>query len=438
MHPPERDIPSLQPISVIPPTAQNNLHTMSPTPEAKQSKTLTPPCTPPPYHVKKAAADTEEHGRHALSNISNTADINVQYNPRASVILTAGEILTWEMILPLPYAKNYHLSPSSSSGYKEFGRGAWSTVYEATETPETSPSTPPTPASSPVNSASKPAACQALAIKAPARNDGHDILYHEARILTYLHSCLRATDYVVPFHGYNVSSKSLVMNAIPLNLETHSRACLTKTRAEFSTRTMFDPVYGSQDWQILATQLIDGLEFLHSSGCIHGDIKPSNILLQPNNEGSSKTYTPLYCDFSSSRIVDGSRVSNTEPAQHITAMTPDYASPELLTSLRSTGAVATTAADVYALAVTLVVAAIGESPFTGASMEMMKLSMAREGKVLAFARQADQGTRIMKGKMVERWLRGALDVDAKQRSTAMEWKSNVHTLLKGSGAPPSS
>lgn len=316
------------------------------------------------------------------------------------------------------------------SGYEELGHGAWSTVYRAIETPETPPSTILTPPSSPASLPGKSAKGRVLAIKAPARKDAHDIIYHEARVLTYLHSSRRASDYLVPFHGYDATSKSLVMDAIPSNLEAHAKCCLKNARANFSTRTMFDPVTGSQEWQSLAIQLIDGLDFLHSNRCIHGDIKPSNILLYPNEDGSAKTYTPLYCDFSSSRIVIDSNVSNSEQAQQITALTPDYASPELLTSLRSTAAVATTAADVYALAVTLVVAAIGQSPYAGASMELLKLSMAREGKVLDFARQADQGTRIMKGKMVQRCLKDALEKDVGKRSTAKEWKDNVQNVFK--------
>ncbi|KAL8755443.1 MAG: hypothetical protein Q9199_003627 [Rusavskia elegans] len=394
------------------------------TPITEQSKNLTPPCTPPPYHLGKAPVNMEDFDQRAIPSISNTAGHDAQGNCKTSVTPTAEETLSWEMISPRACAKSYQMS-----GSEELGHGAWSTVYRAIETPETPPSTIPTPPSSPASLPSKSAIGRVLAIKAPARRDAHDILYHEARVLTYLHSSRRASDYVVPFHGYDATSKSVVMDAIPLNLETHAKFCLKNARANFSTRAMFDPVYGSQEWQSLAMQLIDGLDFLHSNRCIHGDIKPSNILLCPDEDGSSETYTPLYCDFSSSRILTDSNVSNFKQAQLITALTPDYASPELLTSLRSTAAVATTAADVYALAVTLVVAAIGQSPYAGASMEVLKLSMAREGKVLDFARQADQGTRIMKGKMVQRCLKDALEKDVGKRTTAKEWKDNVQNIF---------
>ncbi|KAL8675374.1 MAG: hypothetical protein Q9168_000205 [Polycauliona sp. 1 TL-2023] len=373
----------------------------------------------------------EDCDRPALSSIPNLAGDDVQGHSSASVAPTAKETLSWEMILPRTYGKSYQKLGSPSSGYEELGHGAWSNVYRAIETPEAPLSTLPTPASSPVNSPGKPGVGRVLAIKAPARKAAAKILYREARILTYLHYSPRITDYVVPFYGYDPISASLVMNAVPLNLEMHAKACLKTATANFSTKTMFDPICGFHEWQSLATQLIDGLEFLHSNSCIHGDIKPSNILLHPNKDGSSKTYTALYCDFSSSRIMNGSKVSNTEQAQPITALTPDYASPELLTSLHSTDAVATTTADVYALAVTLVVAAIGESPYAGTAMALMKLSMAREGDVLYFAKQAAQGTRIMKGKLVERCLTDALKKDVAKRSTAVEWKRSVHAIFEG-------
>ncbi|KAL8775028.1 MAG: hypothetical protein Q9209_000507 [Squamulea sp. 1 TL-2023] len=393
------------------------------TPVMEQSRNLTPPCTPPQHPTKQVPAATEDE-RQKMPG-PNACD-----DPGNAVTPIVDETLSWEMISPRSCTKKYQLSLSPSSGYEVLGHGAWSTVYRATEMQETPLSALLTPPTSPINISSKPATGRVLAIKAPARKDAHDILYHEARVLTYLHSFHRASSYIVAFHGFVVASQSLVMHAIPMNLEAHANTCLKNARTNFATRTMFDPVCGPQGWRSLTTQLIDGLEFLHSKNCVHGDIKPSNVLLQPNENSSPETYTPLYCDFSSSRILEDSNVSNAEQAQRITALTPDYASPELLTSLRSTAAVATTAADVYALAVTLLVAAIGESPYAGTNMDMLKLSMVREGRVLEFARQAEQGTRIMKGKMVDLCLKSALEKDVAKRSTAKEWRHNVHAIIQ--------
>ncbi|KAL8952487.1 MAG: hypothetical protein Q9222_001590 [Ikaeria aurantiellina] len=372
---------------------------------------LTPPTTPTCSYIK---------------SISDTLSITPSVAPDGSIDVktstfpTAEETISWATMLPQLYKKSY-------KRLENLGHGAWSTVYRAAESEQTQPSPLATPPVSPASSSRKSDAGRILAIKTAARRDAREILYQEARILTFLHDHDHASEYIVPFHGYDATTQSLVMDAIPLDLDTHARSCLGKIRNNFTTATMLDPVCGVQDWQSLAVQLIDGLAFLHNQRCVHGDIKPANILLRPNAKSSA--YTPLYCDFSSSRILDD-RLADTEASQQVTALTPDFASPELIESLHTTAAVATTASDIYALGVTLVVAAIGESPYAGARMEMQKLGMARQGRVLEFARQADQGTRIMgNGKRVERCLRSALERDARKRSTVKVWKGEVREIL---------
>lgn len=239
---------------------------------------------------------------------------------------------------------------------------------------------------------------------------------------------------------------------------------------------MFDPVIGSVEWAYLATKLIDGLAFLHSARCVHGDIKPANVLLRP-----SSTFpfpTPLYCDFSSSHIGhrllcttttgsesvattsednrdaddefsssddgDGDQKNknndgnnNTmeegveEEIEPVSAVTPDYASPELLSALHSGKATATQASDVFALATTLVMAAIGQSPYYSAGrMEVLKLSMAKEGRPLDFAQGGENGSRVMRGKLVDKVVRGGLVRDLAGRSNVWKWKESVAVLLK--------
>lgn len=262
-----------------------------------------------------------------------------------------------------------------------------------------------------------------LAVKAPSRRDAHSILDHEARILTYLHSFPQAPDYLVPFYGYDQSTHSIILSALPLNLDMHVRAAAATTRANVSTRTMFDPIIDVKEWSSLAMALISGLSFLHCKQCIHGDIKPANILLRPSEEDQS--YTPLYCDFSSSLVT-------TEPKpSEITALTQDYSSPELLSSLTDpvTPTLPTSAADVYALAVTLLFAAIGESPYASAKLEIMKLSMAKEGRPLQFAKSGEQAARVRKGGIVERCLAGALAKDVKARWGVAQWRHEVGKVL---------
>ncbi|KAL9006541.1 MAG: hypothetical protein Q9188_000701 [Gyalolechia gomerana] len=394
------------------------------------SKSLTPPLTPlrPDIIRTTASSDLGHLAQDTLCAVGlKSSDANVDFG--SSLTPTTEEMLSWEKTVPRPCTKKYQRQGSASSGDQELGRGAWSTVFRATLCLQFQPSSIPTPPTSPVSSSSKTTINRLLAIKAAARRDAHDILYQEARILTYLHSCAHASRYLVPFHGYDVASQSLVMDAVPLNLDTHAKSCLKRTCLNFSTKTMFDPVCGTREWKSLAAQLINGLAFLHSRSCVHGDIKPANILLRPNGDDSSEAYTALYCDFSSSRIFSGDSRNDEDRSQQLTALTPDFTSPELFTSLYSTSAVATMASDVYALGVTLVVAAIGTSPYASAGMDMLKLGMAREGRVLDFARQGEQGTRVMKGKMVERCLKGALEKSTDNRSTVGQWKRDVDAVF---------
>ncbi|KAL8626534.1 hypothetical protein Q9189_007776 [Teloschistes chrysophthalmus] len=384
--------------------------------------TLTPPTTP----VRPQAFETPElEDEYPEGQVS----AGVPRQCEDSVLPTAEESSSWESILPRPCTIQYQRLGSGPSGSNILGSGAWSSVYRATELSPAEAALLPTPPSSPANSRSQSIAGQFLAVKAAARKDAQTILYQEARVLTYLHRFRRASSYLVPFHGYDAASHSLVMDAVPLNLETHAKCSLETAKTNFSTRTMFDPVCGLAEWQSLASQLIDGLGFLHEASCVHGDIKPANILLQRSEDGSPDSYRPLYCDFSSSQIVEHPNSDPSKPVQQVTAITTDFASPELFTSLCSSAGTATTASDIYALGVTLLVVAIGTSPYVGARMEIQKLSMAREGRPLDFARQTDQGTRVMKGKMVEKCLRGALEKKADKRDTTEEWQRTVQSLI---------
>ena len=337
---------------------------------------------------------------------------------------TKNERASWETTTPRAYTKQYRRCAGDVAGTEELGRGAWSVVYRSAEMPARHPTSPLTPPTSPIDAfpSVSTRSNKVLAVKAPSRKDAHKILDHEARILTYLHSFPHAPDYLVPFHGYDQSAHSIILSAISLNLDNHVKTAAKNARANFSTRTMFDPVLGVQAWMSLTASLISGLSFLHSKQCIHGDIKPANILLEPSQD--EKSFIPLYCDFSSSLVT-------TDPApSEITALTQDFSSPELLASLTdpTRPALPTPAADVYALAVTLLFAATGESPYVGAKMEFMKLAMAKEGRPLQFAKSGEQAARVRKGGLVERCVSGALAKDAEGRWDISQWREEVERL----------
>ena len=333
--------------------------------------------------------------------------------------------------IPRPYLKSYQVND------EELGHGAWSTVHSATEIVEAPPRAgsvvagmmPPSPPGTPEGPSRRSSHNQVLAVKVLSRRDGRSILEKEARILSYLHSYPGSPGYLVPFHGFDERNCSIILSAVPLSLEKHAKQA---GRGFTSTATMYDPVIGASEWASLATALLDGLAFLQRKGCVHGDIKPANILLRPNNTARGGL-TPLYCDFSSSHILSPAETAGSDgngaqqTVEEVNAVTTEYTAPELLHALlhrKDDGgvrAVATFASDVYALGVTLLFAATGENPYSVARLDLQKAQMAREGKPLAYARCGAQTAKVMKGRAVDEALDGALAKDPGERMDVGDW-----------------
>lgn len=448
-HPHESNpVEARQPLQLLPPVAMNKrpqLISISSSPPAsrtmsKPSQALTPPLTPLRAGYKRAPASADV----LLASPMDLDKLDAEGNlPDGEMIKAEGSVARakdetkpeWKNVRPQPYLGRYQLAGSASAGFHEYGRGVWSVVYRAIETADKVPTTntPLTPPTSPPSSPAQPGVHGMLAVKAPSRRDAHKILEQEARVLTYLHSFPKASDHLVPFYGYDQAQSSLILGPIPLNLETRAKTAGATARINFSTRTMFDPVIGVAEWAHLAVGLIDGLAFLHAANCVHGDIKPANVLL--HSSATSNFFLPVFCDFSSAHVIassDPHQGEIEEEIEQVSAVTADYASPELLTSLqRHVGAFVTPASDVFALATTLLMAAIGDSPYAGARMEVQKLSMAKEGRPLDFARNGNAASRIMKGKMVEKVVTGGVAREVGKRLTAAEWKTIVADVVAG-------
>lgn len=386
-------------------------------PQLGENGALTPPATPQWPRIKRGSISAD-----AIESLSSIG-VNLGAKP-ADIRNCLGKQAKEEVPVPDPALKLY---TNRYIIHEELGYGVWSTVYSASESPDPA-ALPPSPPTSPLNGA-KPSPNtnqRALAIKKPSRRDAYPILESEARILTYLHSHPPAsTDHIVPFHGWEAATHSIILTAVPLSLETHTQN-LKKT-TPLTTKTMFDPILGFPTWNHLATSLVAGLAFLHSHRCVHGDIKPANILLRlsdSHDEEGNHALTPLFCDFSSSHILPEPE-SNPECSSPlspplISAVTPEYTAPELLSALaRSNEPIATYASDVFSLAVTLLFAALGESPYSCCRMEMQKLGAAREGQPLEFARRGDSVGRV---RGVERWLKGGLKREVEGRWGVEEWK----------------
>lgn len=386
-------------------------------PVVRVSQPLTPPSTPSKPENNRASASPD--GTEAILSIDSNLGAKSSEMLKFKTNQASKQEAVGVNTAPKTYAGEYQL-------HEELGRGAWSTVYRAVESVESLkqmanlPLTPPTSPTTGATASSK----KVLAVKKPSSRQAHKVLEKEAKILNYIHSHANASTYLVPFHGFDPAQHSIILDAIPLSLEAHAKAAIGRP---LSTKTMFDPVVGAEEWAGLAEGLIGGLAFLHSMSCVHGDIKPANVLLR---SGSSGDLNPLYCDFSSSHIVSG---TSGEEVEEVSAVTTEYLSPELLEALspRNTDlAVATYASDVFALGVTLLFAAIGDSPYACARIASQKLVMAKEGMPFEFARRGEQASRVMKGRAVEKALKEALAKEAVKRVAIAKWRDEIREVMK--------
>ncbi|KAK2773926.1 hypothetical protein FQN52_004450 [Onygenales sp. PD_12] len=320
----------------------------------------------------------------------------------------------------------YDLEWSTDTGGNriEYGRGAWSVVYSAT-----SPCISTTPSCTPAPPVCPPSSTPIFAVKSPLRRDAHSILRAEARLLTRLSKLPGNEQHIVPFHGFISSTHSLVLSALPLSLSAYITSQAVSARQVFSTKTMFNPVLGMAKWLALAERLVAGLHWLHSCGqIVHGDIKPQNILLRPRESNATTEeafpYEPLYVDFTSS--YDPSTIQSSAMGQgpSLSALTPPFAAPELLTikSLKSTDGIQSKDSDVFSLAVTLLAAVTGDLLLYPGSSNMQRLAMSRDGhRVLDYVRSGVHGSRLPVRGLAEKILSPAVRKDPEERIKPADW-----------------
>ncbi|MBI4397937.1 MAG: serine/threonine protein kinase, partial [Candidatus Omnitrophica bacterium] len=107
----------------------------------------------------------------------------------------------------------------------------------------------------------------------------------------------------------------------------------------------------------LAERLAGTLEYMHSEGIVHGDLKPANVL------ASGKVI-----DFGLARQLDSRPMSNNPQG------TPAYMAPE-----QARGEIPDARSDIYAWGATLYAILTGRAPYTGKNVDEI-LAQVREGK----------------------------------------------------------
>ena len=375
----------------VQPVADLDMNKISTSKACLLDSNLTPPITP-----------VKDHEEHTTLNDS-TGENQTTESPENSII-------TFDGTLELE---------------AEIGRGAWSKVYAAHEKPVKPEFNlaqhPLTPPASPASALS---AMKCYAVKVPSHSLASAIIKQEAIILSRLAQAAQSAPHIVRFHGLDPATNSLVLSRASETLQTLASTALHAERSTANARPSTEPVIGLKPWLDISLQLARGLAWLHRAGVVHGDIKASNILLFPSTALtctlSEELPTPkaVYCDFSSARLLASDAAQVALPTD---ALTTSYAAPELLRHCSS--AVATEASDVWALAVTLVVAATGEDPYAHVGHEMQKLGMAKEGMVLEGAETGGwrAATRVRRGGVVERAVRRALTKKVENRTGVEAW-----------------
>lgn len=112
----------------------------------------------------------------------------------------------------------------------------------------------------------------------------------------------------------------------------------------------------------IIARVADALGYAHKQNVVHRDVKPANIMYEPENDVVKVT------DFGIARITDSSKTKT-----GMVLGTPSYMSPEQLQGKKIDGR-----SDLFSLAVSLYQLACGKLPFEGDSMAQLMYRIANE------------------------------------------------------------
>ena len=114
--------------------------------------------------------------------------------------------------------------------------------------------------------------------------------------------------------------------------------------------------YSEADAARLVREVTSALSFLHGIGCVHGDLKPENLMLSTQN--SSDAVIKLV-DFGCAQIIDPT--SPFYDGHAVAALTPGYSPPEVVKNVSTTDI--KPSMDMFSLGVILYVMLTGVHPF---------------------------------------------------------------------------
>ena len=223
------------------------------------------------------------------------------------------------------------------------------------------------------------------------RHDDAWFFYEEARALAGLShpTIVRARDYGALTDG----TPYIVMDVVP-----------GRSLHEWIYRARTD---GLLPWPVVWStldQVMSGLAHAHARGVIHGDLKPSNILLdRTNGDDDCKAFLlDLGLAWLSRDLVDHRLDGSTEvaPTVRYGAGTPGWMAPE---QIRMATPHIGPATDLYPLGCLLYTLLVGDEPFTGSNEELLEQHKSGNFPGYDLPRGVPEGVRDVVARLTAKW-----------------------------------
>lgn len=399
------------------------------------SYAVTPPATPTSLaHFRSSSTSTDYGTQTNIARQGSTAsNASVPRSPSIHSHPVPLQLFDHEAV-------EYVILVDEENKKRPIGSGVWSDVYLAKPSEPTSidqshlmlPSAARSPPVTPIKSNDSavglfvfPNIPDLYAIKAPASTSSRKVLRAEAKILSYLSQFPDSDNHIVQFFGQDLRNEALVLKAMDGTLEDWIKKNLNNLDDDLRAKKL------AAVFSQIALSLIDSLSWMQDKNCIHADIKPSNILISEDPEDVISAPATVYSDFSSTILVAPEiEIHNASP---LGAGTWDYLDPSLLRSIDAPEA--STATDLWSLAITLLFLIIGASPFDGFKHnKYQQREMIKSGQPLQCLAYDDIGIKHMRrikdlskalGLDLHKWFAKVLVKDVSKRIGVAEWRDEL-------------